>query len=164
MTLHSYNEIALKNYHLQSIFATKKCRGKKIKIKLITNNNFSSSVNTYLFPISLTFQHIRNYTLNIHPMENLTSQNTWVQAQSNELMVTWTQAQMAFLWTFWFFHGKEFLKGLFCNMFSKIFIIPSINYMICVKFLKINMNCLKVYKFWHILHFILKSNHNFQSC
>ncbi len=42
-----------------------------------------------------------------------------------------------------FFHRKEFFKG---NMFFLIFIIPPMNYMVCV-FLYINMNCLKMYKF-----------------
>ncbi len=62
-----------------------------------------------------------------------------------------------------FFIERNFL-GFFFNMFFKIFIIPPINYMIYVKFFKINMNSLKVYNFYQMLRFILKNDHNFKSC
>ncbi len=68
----------------------------------------------------------------------------------------WTQPQMGLLWSFWLFHRMDF----FCNMFSKIFTIPPIDHMIFVNYFWRDMNCLKMYRSWHILHFVLKINHN----
>jgi hypothetical protein len=83
----------------------------------------------------------------------------------NQISQWWqkTQPQMGPLWSFWFFHKKNFGKFV-CNMFFKIFIIPPINYTICVNSFWINMNLKKLYRFSQILHFILKSDHNFKSC
>jgi hypothetical protein len=59
-----------------------------------------------------------------------------------------TQPQMGFFLTFWLFHRNSFFKDFFCNMFFKIFIIPPIYHIICVNSFWIDMNLLKLYKFY----------------
>jgi hypothetical protein len=63
-----------------------------------------------------------------------------------------------------FFIKRIFWRILFYNTFFKIFIIPTINYIICVNSFWINRIFLKMYKIYQILHFILKNDHNFNSC
>ncbi len=64
---------------------------------------------------------------------------------------------------FSFFHMKEFLDEIFCNLLLKIHIVAPIFHMFCVNHCWINMKISKRVIFFHILHFILKNYHNFES-
>jgi hypothetical protein len=61
-----------------------------------------------------------------------------------------------------FFIEKNFWNICLQHVFFNICNSP-ITFMICVNIFWINPNCLKVYRFYQILHFILKNHHNFKS-
>jgi hypothetical protein len=72
------------------------------------------------------------------------------------------QGLQSFFWSFSLYHKRDFLDETFCNMFLKIHYISSIHYIFCINFLLITKNFLKLYKFYQILHFVLKNYLNFK--
>jgi hypothetical protein len=73
-----------------------------------------------------------------------------------------TQRLQSFLWSFSLSHRKEFLDE-FYNMLLKKHVIFSIHHIFCINFWWITNFSPKVYKFYQILHFVLKHYPNFKS-
>jgi hypothetical protein len=82
----------------------------------------------------------------------------------NQMNQRWwkTQGLQSFLWSFSLYHRKDFCDEIFCNMLLKIHITFSIHHIFCINFSWITKNFLKVYKFYQILHLVLKNYLNFK--
>jgi hypothetical protein len=81
------------------------------------------------------------------------------------ITIKWTnddKGLQSFFWSLSHSRKKVFLDEIFCNMLLKIHIISSIHHIFWINFWWITKNFLKVYKFYQILHFILKNYPNFK--
>ncbi len=82
----------------------------------------------------------------------------WMRSQSNEPMVMKDSRIVVFLWSFSFFHKKDFWDEIFYNMLLKIHIIFSIHHIFRISFswiTKIFFKCTDSTKFfilfWEII-------------